>query len=438
MTMETTCGNDVQADLDRIIRQAETACRSADRILIYGRGDVFHSVYAFVKDTGNRRKLVGIVDDNPAKWRVRVDDLEVSPPDVCELEQADLIIFTFPDYRPILKRLGARIDPGRILEGHLLDYALTVTRRSLNTICWLITTACNSRCTICGYWKIKNVHLDPGIITETINSYPQTNHYLTGGEPFCHPQWFEILAGIRVKSQILVVTNGLRSEQIWRACDEFGIRQFCVSLNGGRESYKRIRGVDGYDRTVRTIRGLADRPGTMIIIPFVLSPFTTRDDFLTVEALCRELNLSLAPLIYRQFEQFDDLPAVESAVENFSRFADLINESPVVMDLDRKFYNTYLAWHSGKLTMPCTSGFTRVSIDEHGEVSWCTDQPQAQARMGNLYQANLQDILRSERFDELAEKYYHCNGCWNRSFRRFDFTCYWNELQAQLSRAGRP
>jgi len=422
-----------------IVREAQKICARARGIVIYGSGDVLPKILGFLDQVGASGKLLGIFDDNPSKWGLRYGGLKVSAATAEGVGRADLVIPTFPTYGPKLERL----DPtGRadILEGFILDYALSVLNRDLNTLTWLITSACNSRCTICGYWRSPPVHLGAEIIVRTINEYPQTNHYLSGGECFCHPEWRRILGGIRRTEHILLLTNGLLPERTWEAADAFGIRKFSISLDGGPETYERVRGLDGYRRVLRTIRGLRDRPGTAVTVSLVIAPPTTVADFQHVEALCREWGLYLSVIIYREWPQFTDIPRLDEAVAHFADFLDPINRSPVVSDLDRRFYNTYLAWHAGRLRMPCTSGFTKVYIDEQGDVRWCADRLGPEDRLGNVNELPLGEILRSSRFDRIADRLHDCNGCWNRSFRRFDMSCHWASLMAQMAEAdqGKP
>lgn len=421
-----------------LIDQTRQAMDQAQSIVIYGVGNIFPKVWSFVHETGNAAKVSAILDDQPGKGRMTRGTLRVQPPTRSVLENADIIVFTFPTYEGCLRRLG--LDPGRpgIVRGDLLDYALTLSRRELNTISWIITSACNSRCNICGYWRSPQVHLDIDRVADTINAYPRTNHYIAGGETYCHPQWQTLFQRIRVKDDILVLTNGLLPEQIWKSCDQHGIVKFSVSLDGGPRAYQRIRGVDGYDRVVRTLRGLVKRPGTTVIVAIVIGPFTELEDFEHVEALCRELGLYLAPIIYREWQQFEGLPTAEIMLKKLPQFSELLHRSPVVSDLDRRFCDTYVAWYHGRLRAPCTSGYTKVCINERGQVTWCTDKLDPQHHLGNLYEASLPDIMASERFNKIAAELRDCNDCWNRSFRRFDVSCHWDRIAARLGNDNPP
>jgi len=414
-----------------IIEQARSACQDARRVVIWGCGNVFPKIHTFLKNTGNIGKLATIVDDNPAKHRLVVDGVAVTRPTAGDLEPADLIIFTFPGYLRCLERIGLSIDGRRILDGSMLDYALSVIDRQLNTICWSITSACNSRCAICPYWRSRVVHLDVGIAAETMNAYPETNHHILGGETFCHPGWRDLLRRVRIKDNILLLTNGLLPERAWEARDEFGITRFSVSLDGGPKSYRKIRGVDGYDKVVRTLRGLSKRSNTSTVAAMVITPFTTLDDFFTVEALCRELGLFFSISVYFEWPGFDDLPKRQEVVNRLSQFVEPVNASELIGETDRRFFNSYMDWHSGKLSLPCTAGLTIDVINERGDVYWCIFKLDPEYRVGNIIETNLSEILTSERFDRVADKLYPCNECWSSTARRFDLACQWRRLQEQ-------
>lgn len=430
-----TCHTDgVRGQFDQVLRQARRACNRASTIVLYGYGSVFPRIRTFLDETGNAHKLAAIVDDSPSKCGLNAGALTVQVPTREKLADADVLIFTFPEYNNILERFD--LHRPTVLEGDMLEYALTVAEHSLNTICWMATSACNSRCTICGYWRSEPVHLDPDLVAATINAFPQTNHHLLGGEFFCHPHWQTILRQVHNTGYVLVLTNGLDPAAAWAAHDEFGITRYSISLDGGRESYRRIRGLDAYDTVVSTIRGLARREGTSINLAMVITPFSTLEDFHTVENLCKELGLYFSVAVYYQWEQFDRLPTVDSAVRRLSQFADAVNASEVLGGLDRRFLNTYMDWRAGKLSPPCTTGMTAVVINERGDVLWCTHKPDPADRLGNIGQAPLADIVRSDRFDRVAGRLYHCNDCWSATCRRFDLSNHLRHTPTALQPVG--
>lgn len=426
-------GQCVQEQFAETVQQARAACETAERIVIWGCGNVFPKIHTFLKKTGNIGKLAAIIDDNPAKLRLVVEDITVTSPTKAEVEAADLIIFTFPDYSRCIDRLGVAIEKRKVLEGYMLDYALSVTEGKLNTICWNITSACNSRCAICGYWQSEPVHLNVDVAAETMNDYPETNHHILGGETFCHPRWRDLLNKVHVKENILLLTNGLLPERAWEACDDFGITKFSVSLDGGRESYKRIRGVDGYEKVLRTLRGLSERPGTSIVAAMVITPFTKLDDFFTVEAVCRELGLFFSISVYFEWPNYENLPKRQEVVDKLSQFVEPVNASPIIGEMDRRFFNAYMDWYSGKLPLTCTAGLTIEVINERGEVCWCIFKLDQEYRLGNINETKLTEIMSSERFGRVADKLYPCNDCWSSTARRFDLCCHWKQQQEQMS-----
>jgi MoaA/NifB/PqqE/SkfB family radical SAM enzyme len=413
-------------------------------VVIYGCGDLFGRVQDFVARCGCSEKVSAIVDDHPGKVGRRIGKLAVMP--LAEAVRSDLRsadeaidsadggtvwLMTFPSYRQNFDRLGVAVPADRV-EAYAVDIAETLLAGGVHTICWLTTSACNSRCTICDYWQRPAVHLSAERIVETMQALPNTNHYLSGGEFFCHPQWKTILSGAPKPERVLVISNGLLPERVLQAADQYGVRQFSLSLDGARGAYQRIRGVDGYDRVIRTLGELKKRPGTTITLMICLSPWTSVEDVRHVEGVCREYGLQMAPLIYRTFGVFGQHGPLEQALAKYDAFLEVLNGSPVVCDLDRRFIALHRAWHAGRISLPCTSGLIRSNITEAGDVFWCADRYDDSGRLGNLYDASLPELMQSPRATTMANALCGCNECWNRSCRRYDLDLHWSQVLEQL------
>ena len=262
------------------------------------------------------------------------------------------------------------------------------------------------------------VHLDADLIVETVNALPETTHTLSGGEFFCHPQWRSILSRIRNKDNMLLFTNGLLPDRAFQACDEYGITRFAASLDGGPETYRRVRGVDGFDKVMTTLRGLKQRPGTIVNVTFVITPDKTAQDFKTVEQICGELGLYFAVARYHQTDP--RLPEAAWNDEELHRFDELIRNSPVISELDRHVHGIYADGFRRRLKLTCTAGFTTPYVDQYADLYWCGQKKLPAFRIGNLADAPITDLVRSERFYEIARKLHHCNDCWCATNRRFD------------------
>jgi MoaA/NifB/PqqE/SkfB family radical SAM enzyme len=79
------------------------------------------------------------------------------------------------------------------------------------------------------------------------------------GEPLLHPQYISMLREIKKSGTfVYFFTNGLLlNEKIAKDLVEAGTDMVCVSMGGAtRETYKKIRGIDGFDKVVHNLHAL--------------------------------------------------------------------------------------------------------------------------------------------------------------------------------------
>lgn len=162
----------------------------------------------------------------------------------------------------------------------LLDFgAFALQQRShrihtLPIIIIYLNNVCDSRCVTCSIWKNNEVLRVPAerqmsndLLNELYRSLGRWHPrqiLLSGGEPALHPSFAEAVSRFReIAGKVCVITNGLTLASCGSRALE-GVAEFYISFDGhDRESYRQIRGVDGFERlasTVRTLRALHTRP----------------------------------------------------------------------------------------------------------------------------------------------------------------------------------
>ena len=131
-----------------------------------------------------------------------------------------------------------------------------------------ITNRCNSKCVMCNVWKEKEKKDLTAIeLKEILNSRLMENimqFNISGGEPFLNKDLkdlIDILIHDTNVKKISIITNGLSNNIVptmKELIGKHGLRMFRVkvSLDGTREIYKSIRGVDGYDTVKQNINNL--------------------------------------------------------------------------------------------------------------------------------------------------------------------------------------
>jgi MoaA/NifB/PqqE/SkfB family radical SAM enzyme len=162
----------------------------------------------------------------------------------------------------------------------LLDFAaFELQQRShrihtLPIIIVYLNNVCDSRCVTCSIWKNNEVLKVPAerqmandLLSElyrSVGRWHPRQILLSGGEPALHPSFAEAVSRFRdIAGKVCVITNGLALSGCGSGALE-AVAEFYISFDGhDRESYRQIRGVDGFDRlasTVHTLRALRTRP----------------------------------------------------------------------------------------------------------------------------------------------------------------------------------
>lgn len=136
-------------------------------------------------------------------------------------------------------------------------------KKYIKIVYFLITNNCNSRCTTCSYWenkdrKVFNKRYVVKII-EYLSAHGLDTVIFSGGEPLLEKNIFSICRNIKRNFPLLklrLLTNGLLlGKYVNEIIECFDV--VVVSLDAhNKKTYKKIRGVDGFDSVVRGIKHL--------------------------------------------------------------------------------------------------------------------------------------------------------------------------------------
>lgn len=267
------------------------------------------------------------------------------------------------------------------------------------------TNRCNSRCLICNIWN-KNPKTDlPAEIVRKIlgdRAITRTTFFLlTGGELLLHPECEEIMSLFRGRNYVLL-TNALLVERLIEVVRKYDVKRLSISLDGSKETYKRVRGVDGYACVERAVREL--RHDTRIRIDYVISPWNSRKDLIHVMKFCEKYQIELGAEYYTDMEYLE----IDRPPGHLYDVSDLI---------DHPYHRLYQEWVEGNLKMPCLSIFAKPSVRPNGDVMLCD---QKEVVLGNLHKESLGEIWSSKRAFGIQRQYISCNGCWSDCSRLFD------------------
>lgn len=346
------------------------------------------------------------------------------------------------------------------------------SNKKLSTFMIYATDLCDSGCKHCLIWaKNPVVHLPKDKILDLMNSKCVTKNTtvgLEGGEFLLHPEAFEIMKWFHKNHpKFDLLTNCLKPENAIEAVKKYPPKRLFLSLDGTKETYKYMRGKDGYESVLKVIEGAKD------IVPisamFTLSPYNSFDDMKHVAEVCKKYEIDLRVGVYNDIAFFDTVEKAhetdiaekkntellkrveilnakkdgtftkkneELAVlekqeihipkhktrENFSSFKDSIPQEIKEFAENYDFLVLYDEWRKKKLKLNCYSILDSLIVLPNGDVPICQN---LDLKLGNVYKMSLDEIFNGESTQAIHEDYKkNCNQCWINFHRKYDVVLY--------------
>ncbi|MBI4177286.1 MAG: radical SAM protein [Candidatus Aenigmarchaeota archaeon] len=302
---------------------------------------------------------------------------------------------------------------------------------------------CNSKCNHCSIWKKRPKN---EMTLDEIRSFAQNNGFfswvnMTGGEPFLRRDITGIAQAFAENSRNLylmnITTNCFNPDYIVSKVRELlslKIPRFItvVSLDGDKETYKEVRGVDWYDKVIETYKALKALAGEHnrfdAFFGYTINPFNQGKFNRTFAALkdsvpgIRAADVHVN-IFHTSQHYYDNMsPKTDYELYKKSVLAELeeiekIKQSNVLSPigfLEERyvhFAKQYIA--TGKTPMTCKALSTSVFVDPWGNVFPCTIYGRI---LGNLRKNDfsLQKILFSEFSNQTKREINElkCPNCW--------------------------
>lgn len=136
-------------------------------------------------------------------------------------------------------------------------------KKKLATLMFYATDLCDSGCKHCLIWAKRPVkHLPLAKIKEVMASDCVTKNTmvgLEGGEFLLHPEAQEIMKWLSENHPNFdLLSNCLKPEDTIEAVKKYPPKRLYISLDGTKETYKYMRGKDGYESVLKVIEGCKD------------------------------------------------------------------------------------------------------------------------------------------------------------------------------------
>ena len=300
-----------------------------------------------------------------------------------------------------------------------LNNALRQRHKVLSQLMLYATTRCQSRCRHCSIWEKEVEHLSLETIKKIMQSRCIGKHTtvgLEGGEFVLHPQAEEIMEWFMENHpNYTLLSNCLASKKVTDMVKAYKPKHLYVSLDGNRETYKRMRGVDGYDRVLSVVDAVKDV--VPVSLMFCLSPWNGFDDMEFVIDKAGELGVDIRIGIYGTMAFFDTTSELV-ATNTYGNYIEQIPENICQTDENYDFVALYDEWKRGHLKLPCKSIFSELVVHSNGDVPLCQN---FDIVLGNVYEKSLDEIFNSIETGKLQREYsQNCNGCWINFHRKYD------------------
>ena len=290
--------------------------------------------------------------------------------------------------------------------------------KKLSQLMIYATNRCQSRCRHCNIWQKPKDTLSKDEIVSLMSSRcigSDTTVGLEGGEFVLHPQAAEIMEWFSINHpNYTLLSNCLSPQKVTDLARRYSPRRLYLSLDGDRETYRNMRGVDGYDKVIEVIEELKDE--VPISLMFCLSPFNSFKDMEYTIDIAKKYGIDIRIGIYGTMAYFDTKAEMLQ-----TKGEDYISQIPANIHDTRENYDfvaLYDQWRNGNLRLRCHSITNSLVVHPDGNVPVCQNLG---VMLGNIREKSLDEILNSAESVAAQRRLSKgCNGCWINFHRKYD------------------
>lgn len=345
--------------------------------------------------------------------------------------------------------------------------------KKLATLMIYATDICDSACKHCLIWAKRPIkHLSFEKIKELVQSECVTKDTmvgLEGGEFLLHPQALEIMEWLTINHPNFdLLSNCLKPESLIEAVQKFPPKRLYISLDGDQETYKYMRGKDGYDSVIKVIKEASEF--VPISVMFTLSPYNSFEDMEYVAKVCKEHKVDMRVGVYNDIAFFDtkekahetdigtqknsealkykDVKAVKDEIIKKNEDLAVLEQTEIqnpkhtettiitddfkerIPDIIKEFEENYDflilydEWRRKNLKLNCHSILDSLVILPNGDVPICQN---LDLKIGNVNENTLNEVFNGVETQKTQKHYVHnCNQCWINFHRKYDVVLYRN------------
>lgn len=285
-----------------------------------------------------------------------------------------------------------------------------------------VTSACNSKCLMCDFWKEKKKeNLPLSVLTKLPPSLNEID--ITGGEPFLRddlPEIVEILKKSCPRARLLITTNGLlteRTSDLSRKILKIDRKiAFRVSLDGWGKTHDLIRGIPkAFEKTLGTLKSLREIGVKDLGIIFTLTKENAADlekilQYLKKEHLEISVNLVHDSEIYFGGRHLYLRPTPQETKKALTLVKNFYKRKVSFKSLAKIwFYNQLFVYsQTGKRPISCGAGINFFYLDSRADVYLCHFKNWG---IGNLKNQSFEEIWYSKRKAKYLKSAVNCQDC---------------------------
>lgn len=278
------------------------------------------------------------------------------------------------------------------------------------------TSRCQSKCKHCSIWQKPQEHLSLIDIKRIMNSKcitDRTTVGLEGGEFILHPQATEIMEWFyKNHPNYTLLSNCLAMKKVIYVVRKFHPKHLYISLDGNKDTYKSMRGVDGHDNVIKVVETLKNE--IPISLMFCLSPWNSFEDMKYVINIAKQYKIDVRIGIYGTMAFFDTKAELLYVDNYIKQIPQNIHDTQENYD----FIALYDQWRIGNLNLRCQSIMSSLVIHSNGDVPICQN---LDVKLGNIHVNSLDEIFNGKDSCKTQCDYSkNCNECWINFHRKYD------------------
>lgn len=238
---------------------------------------------------------------------------------------------------------------------------------------------------------------------------------LEGGEFLLHPEAEAIMEWFKSNHpNYTLLSNCLAPLKVIHAVRKYRPSHLYVSLDGDKDTYKYMRGCNGYEKVIEVVETLKDE--VPLSLMFCLSPWNTFKDMEYVINVAKQYGIDVRIGIYGTMDFFDTTADLLSA--DMKHYANQIPHNIHDTAENYDFVALYDEWRNGNLQLRCQSIFSELVVHSNGNVPVCQNR---NIILGNIHDNSLDEIFNSKQsYKTQCRMSHNCNGCWINFHRKYD------------------